>query len=174
MWRKHCSLFQDHVKYIHNDIVKHSRVRILQYAELDREMNDLAKYLTPPQMKSVRFESDRWDICDNEFSEHIIRVETKDALPTYMKDQLEYNNQDDRSILHEDWCDLISTVEVKDNRKRVATQIKRFSTSKQASNYDINESVRAPRNERVRTGFLTNFKQQSKICQIIMGRRVTT
>ena len=48
MWKKHRSVFQDHVKYIHNDIVKHSRVRIIQYAERDPGMNDLAKYLTPP------------------------------------------------------------------------------------------------------------------------------
>ena len=48
MWKKHRSVFQDHVKYIHNDIVKHSRVRIIQYAERALGMNDLAKYLTPP------------------------------------------------------------------------------------------------------------------------------
>ena len=26
MWKKHSSVFQDHDKYIHNDIVKHFRV----------------------------------------------------------------------------------------------------------------------------------------------------
>ena len=33
MRKKHWSVFQDHVKYIHNDIVKPFRVGILQYAQ---------------------------------------------------------------------------------------------------------------------------------------------
>ena len=32
MWRKHSSTFQNHLKYIHNDIVNPFRVVILQYA----------------------------------------------------------------------------------------------------------------------------------------------
>ena len=33
IWRKHRSVFQDHLKYIHNDIVKPFRVGILHYVE---------------------------------------------------------------------------------------------------------------------------------------------
>ena len=43
MWKKHQSFFQDHIKYIHNNIVKPFRVVILQYDERVREMHDLAK-----------------------------------------------------------------------------------------------------------------------------------
>ena len=39
---------QDHVKYIHNDIVKPLRVGIIQYAKIVRDMNNLEKYLHPP------------------------------------------------------------------------------------------------------------------------------
>ena len=46
--RKHRSTFQDHIKYIHNNIVNPFRVGILQYSELIREMQDLFKYLPPP------------------------------------------------------------------------------------------------------------------------------
>ena len=41
MWKKHRSIFQYHVKYIHNDIVKNFRSGILQYAKRVREMHDL-------------------------------------------------------------------------------------------------------------------------------------
>ena len=37
MWRKHQSLFQYHVKYIHKYIVKHFRVVILQYTKSPRD-----------------------------------------------------------------------------------------------------------------------------------------
>ena len=43
MWKKHRSVFQDHIKYIKNDIVKPFLVGILHYAERAQEMNCLAK-----------------------------------------------------------------------------------------------------------------------------------
>ena len=43
VWKNHRSVFQDHVKYIHNDILKPSIVGILQYAECVRYMHVLAK-----------------------------------------------------------------------------------------------------------------------------------
>ena len=43
MWRKHQSVYQDHLKYVRNDMVKPSRVRILCYAERVREMHELTK-----------------------------------------------------------------------------------------------------------------------------------
>ena len=78
-----------------------------------------------------------------------------------MQDELENNHEDYRSILHEDWCDLLYNIEVKDNRKRDTTQIKRLATSKAALvNSDNNESVMVTHKKRVRTGVLTNSKQQ--------------
>ena len=51
MWRKHRSVYQYHIKYVHNDIVKPFKVKILRYAERMRDIHDLAKYLPPPSMK---------------------------------------------------------------------------------------------------------------------------
>ena len=64
MWSKHRSTFQDHDKYIHNDIVKPFRVVILQYAERVCEMHDLAKYLPPPLTKGQEYNDADWDVCD--------------------------------------------------------------------------------------------------------------
>ena len=36
MWRKHQSVYQDHMKYVHNYIVKPFKVKILRYAECVR------------------------------------------------------------------------------------------------------------------------------------------
>ena len=51
MWRKHCSLFQDHLKYIHNDIVKPFHVGILRNDECFQDIHELEKYLPPPSVK---------------------------------------------------------------------------------------------------------------------------
>ena len=41
MWRKHQSVYQDHIKYVHNAIVKSFKDKILRYAKRMREMHDL-------------------------------------------------------------------------------------------------------------------------------------
>ena len=51
MCRKHLSVYQDHMKYVHNDIVKPFKVKILYYATRVCEMHDIEKYLPPTLMK---------------------------------------------------------------------------------------------------------------------------
>ena len=48
---KHQSIFQDHIKYIHDDNVKPFRVGIIYYNDWVYEMHNLDKYLPPPRMK---------------------------------------------------------------------------------------------------------------------------
>ena len=62
MRNKYWSVFQEHVEYIHNIIVKLSSVDILQYAKRVREMHDLENYLLPPLMKGVGFKLAIWDV----------------------------------------------------------------------------------------------------------------
>ena len=54
----------------------------------------------------------------------------------------------------------MSTIEVKDDNKRSATQIKRLATAKSASNSDNNESIRVPGKKSLRTVILPKCKQQ--------------
>ena len=60
MWRNHRSVYQDHLKYIRNDIVKPLCIKILRYAERVRDMHDLAKYLPTPLMKGDIAEAANW------------------------------------------------------------------------------------------------------------------
>ena len=43
MWSKHRINYQDHINYIHNEIVKPFRVGNLQYSKQVRDMHDLDK-----------------------------------------------------------------------------------------------------------------------------------
>ena len=63
VWRNHRSVYQDHMKYICNDIVKPFKVKILHYADRVREMHNLAKYLPPPLMKGEIAEAANWTVC---------------------------------------------------------------------------------------------------------------
>ena len=91
MWKKHRSVFQDHIKYIYNDIVKLFRVGILRQAERVQEMHDLDKKLPPPWMNGESYESANWDVRDRYLSENQIRVVIKGGIPSSMQDDLEDN-----------------------------------------------------------------------------------
>ena len=86
MWRKHRSVFQDHIKYLCKDILKPFRVVIIRYAERVKEMHDLSKNLPPDSMKGDSFEADNWKFGTKELSVHEIRVAIEGGLPLSIQD----------------------------------------------------------------------------------------
>ena len=162
IWKKHQSVFQDHIKYICNDIVKPFRSVILHNSERFQEMHDLSKYLSTPLMKGDIHNSDNWDVCNKGLYENEIRIPIKERLSSFIQDGLEDNEEEYIYLDHKDWCDLLSTIEVKDNRKINATQIKRLATSTETSNYDSHESIMVKRKKRVSTSVITSRKQQGE------------
>ena len=80
MWGEHWRVLQDHVKYIHNDIVKPLQFGVLHYAERAQEMHNLVKYLPPPLMKGQEYHKEDWAFRDKYLSDNEIRVATKDGI----------------------------------------------------------------------------------------------
>ena len=79
-----------------------------------------------------------------------------------MQDKLEDNQEDYCSLTNEDWFDLLSKIEVKDNRKSEANQIKNISSARVASHSDSNKSVRIPSKKKTSTGvLLKNLKRKA-------------
>ena len=101
MWIKHRSVYQDHLKYICDDIVKPFRVRIPRYSDRVREMHDLVKYLPPPSMNVVSYEAANWKVRDQEFTVSEISVVIKDGIPSSMQDELDSHQEDYRYLAHE-------------------------------------------------------------------------
>ena len=64
MRRKHRSVFQNHLKYISNGIVKPFYVKIIHYSERVVDMHDLAKQLPTPLMKGDGYEDNNWKSRD--------------------------------------------------------------------------------------------------------------
>ena len=64
MWINQWSVYQDYLKYIHNDILKPFRIKIIRYIERVRDMHVLEKYLPQPSMKDVSAEADNWTVSN--------------------------------------------------------------------------------------------------------------
>ena len=84
MWRKHQSVYQDHMRYIRNDIVKPFKAKNIRYAKRVREMHDIYKYLPPPLIKGKSSEADNWTVRNQEFTFSEIWLAIKDRLPSSM------------------------------------------------------------------------------------------
>ena len=179
MWRKHRNVYRDHLKYICNDIVRPFHVGILRYDERVQHMHDLVKHLPPPLINGNVYEAVIWKFRNSEFSVDDIRVAIKDGLPSSMQDEFEDNQEEYCSLAHEDWCKLLSKIEIKDNSKKEATQIKKIDSAKAAYHFDRKGSVRIPRKNKSRTGFLHNNKGSNNKapkyhgnqCHCVLARR---
>ena len=66
MLGKSWSVYHDHMKYVHNKIVKPFKLKILRYAKRVREMHDLEKYLPPPSRKGESVMTSNWIVCNKE------------------------------------------------------------------------------------------------------------
>ena len=125
--------------------MKPFRVVILRCVKRVMDMHDLARYLTPPSMKGKRYEASNFKVFDQEFTGSDIHAVIKYILPSSMQYELEDHQKDYRSLTYEYWCNLLSTIDIKYNRKREATQIKNISSTRAASLSDINGCVRIHR-----------------------------
>ena len=56
------------MKYVHNDIMKPFKVKILRYAERVHEMHDLAKYLSSPSTKGESAKAANWTVRNQDFT----------------------------------------------------------------------------------------------------------
>ena len=77
-----------------------------------------------------------------------------------MQDKLEDKYEDYCSIPRENWCDLLSTMKIKENNKRSAAHINRLATSKASPiNSDSGDYIGVLRKKKASTGVLPSFKQ---------------
>ena len=64
MWSKHSFIFQELVKYVHNDILNPFMVVIIQYSYYGCEMHYLAKFLPLPSEKEGGYFMKDWTVYD--------------------------------------------------------------------------------------------------------------
>ena len=86
-----------------------------------------------------------WRIRNEEFMISDIRLAIKDGLPKSTRDELYDHPEDYCSLTYEYWCDLLSTIKVKDESKMVSGQINKIAFSRESSLSDSNNSLRITR-----------------------------
>ena len=69
MWRMHRSVYQDHMKYVCNDIAKPLKFKILRYTKRIHDMHYLVKYLPIPSMEGMIDNADNWTVRNQGFTD---------------------------------------------------------------------------------------------------------
>ena len=75
-----------------------------------------------------------------------------------MREELDDHPEDYRSLTYEYWCDLLSTIDVKEERKIVAVHIKMIDSVREAALSDNDKSVKIMRRRKANTGVLNYHK----------------
>ena len=78
-----------------------------------------------------------------------------------MRDELDDHPEDYRSLTYEYWCDLLSTIKVRYERKRAAVHINNIASASTDPLSDSDKSVRIPRRKKANTG-VSNYHQSSR------------
>ena len=146
------------MKYVCNDIVKPLKVKILHYAKRICEMYDLAKYLTPASIKGESKMASNWSVRNKEFTSSDLRLVIKDRVPKTIRGELDDRPEDCCSLTYEDWCELLSTIDVKDKIKRAAGHIKNITSAREASLSNSDKFVRIPRSKEANNGVSNSHK----------------
>ena len=103
-----------------------------------------------------------WNVSNKEFTISDLQISIKYRPPKSMRDELDDHSEDYCSLSYEYWCDLLSTIKVKDERKRAAVQINNIAFARAASISDSNKSVRIMRKKKAKTGVLRSKKYPKK------------
>ena len=69
-----------------------------------------------------------------------------------MQDELDDHQEEYSSLTNKDWCDLLSTIKVKCDRKIAAIYINKIASDRSASLSESDKYVRILRNEKARLG----------------------
>ena len=75
-----------------------------------------------------------------------------------MRDELDDHPEEYFSLNYEYWWDLLSKIEVKDERKRAAVHIKKIASERAASISNSAKSVNIPKRKKDKTGVLSSNK----------------
>ena len=149
------------MKYVRNDIVKPFKVKILRYAKRVQDMHELAKHLPPPPMKGESVMAANWSVRNKEFTTSDLQLSIRDGLPKSMRDELDDHPEDYCYLTYEYWCDLLSTIEFKDERKRAAGHINKIAYSRAASLSDSDGYMRVQRMKKTNTG-VSNYHNSTR------------
>ena len=116
-------------------------------------------------MKGESSMAANWNTRNKDFTISDLRLAIKDGLPKSTRDELDDHQEEYGSLHNEDWCGLLSTIEVKDERKWAEVKTKKIASARAAYLSDSDKSVRIPRKKKAKTGVLCSNQCPKKGAQ---------
>ena len=105
------------------------------------------------------FDQAYWSFRNKYLTKDEIFVETKYSIPISTKDEMDSKDKYYISLSYEEWCDLLYTLEDKDNRKMDAAHIKILSIQRNVLDSNSNVRTRLPHKKKDSTGVLLSRKE---------------
>ena len=96
----------------------------------------------------------KWYVRNKRVTTSDLRLAINYGIPKTMRDYLDDHTEDYSSLTYEDWCEVLSTIEVKYERKIAAVHIKKINSARAEFLSNINKFMRITRRKKAKTLFL--------------------
>ena len=118
------------------------------------------------------FDQAYWSFRNKYLTKDEIFVETKYSIPISTKDEMDSKDKYYISLSYEEWCDLLYTLEDKDNRKMDAAHIKIISKQRNVLDSNGNVRTRLLHKKKDSTGVLLSRKENKNKTPYHKGNQI--
>ena len=117
-WETPHEVYEDHLRYLSNDIVKPLAMSVTELVLRFDRMYALKKFLPPPHKRDDDAEKANWKKQDVAVTFDEQRRSQFNALPTGYKEALKDKDEDWKSMSRQTWMQVLSRFETKDKAER--------------------------------------------------------
>mmetsp|Transcript_17197 Transcript_17197/g.32552 ORF Transcript_17197/g.32552 Transcript_17197/m.32552 type:complete len:470 (+) Transcript_17197:1371-2780(+) len=122
MWNRHRTVFEEHIRYIENKIIKPFDMLIRDFYDRVNEMYSYAYYIQPPSMNNQLWYEADWNALGEQYTEARIRTAIRNGLPRAMQEKLDQKDEDYRQVSTETFLDYLHRLETEDKQERAEKQ----------------------------------------------------
>lgn len=105
MWVRHRTVFDEHVRYLENKIIKPYDMAIRDFYDCVLEMYSYLHYMQLPSMNNQAWYEAKWHMLYNRPIEERLHVAIRNGLPRSMQDKLDQKDEDYRMVNNETFLD---------------------------------------------------------------------
>jgi hypothetical protein len=119
MWVRHRTVFDEHIRYLENKIIKPYDMAIRDFYDRVLEIYSYLHYMQPPSMNNQAWHEAKWYMLYNQPTEERLWVAMiRNGLPKLMQDKLDQKDEDYRMVSNEAFLDYLYLLETEDRQER--------------------------------------------------------
>eukprot|EP00979_Chaetoceros_neogracilis_P003013 scaffold512_cov305-Chaetoceros_neogracile.AAC.3 len=160
-WDSHQDVYEDHINYLMNDVVKPFTMDVKTMNQRFKELRKLTEYIPPPSKRDGSGLDANWERHGEEFTFDQIRKMQFNALPINFKKSLSMLEEDWKTLTNQKWMHYLLRFEKNDVEERSEQDAVRAKLKKEHDHKEPKGKVPSKKRETKRS-----FQGVARFCQM--------